>query len=50
MKGQDMTHPTDSELEAMAARLIHSFDTLSEADGAMEKPPPCCSRVGGGFA
>ena len=30
-------HPTDSELEAMAARLIHSFDTLSEADGAMEK-------------
>ena len=32
-----MTHPTDAELEAMAVRLIHTFDTLSEADGAMEK-------------
>ena len=27
---------TDDELEAMAARLDHGFDTLSEAEGAME--------------
>ena len=32
-----MTRPTDDELEAMAAQLIHGFDTLSEAEGAMDE-------------
>ena len=31
-----MTRPTDDELEAMAARLDHGFDTLSEAEGVMD--------------
>ena len=30
-----MTHPTDDELEAIAAKLIHGFYTLSEAEAAM---------------